>query len=67
MESKTDLKNNKLLHERFHSTDMCVHCNERLADWEFKQECPVRLAKAQKTERWQARKKKQSSTAEDKK
>jgi len=43
MEDKTDLKNNKLLHERFHNTDMCTHCNERLADWEFEQECPARL------------------------
>jgi len=43
MEKKLDSEKNKLLHERFHNTDMCTHCNQNLPDWEFEEECPARI------------------------
>ncbi len=33
----------KLLHERYKKTDLCIHCNQILASWEWEQECPARL------------------------
>jgi len=33
----------KLLHERYKKTDLCIHCNQILASWEWEQECPARI------------------------
>lgn len=40
----------KLLHERYKKTDLCIHCNQILASWEWKQECPARLAEVERSQ-----------------
>jgi len=32
----------KFLHQRFKDTNVCIHCGQSLAQWEFDKECPAR-------------------------